>query len=218
MVLLDKSSHLFGYIKITDSKLLWVNGFVLLMITITPFPTAILAEYLGTDGKYALSIFGFNYFMIALASYWLCAYSYNNFLIDNDDREFFYCIKLSYAFSIHTHLCIFSMLHLYTCSNRSLSIVILRFCFQKNLHQGFLRNRKNQIEIESKNLQTTQLFKGRSIFTYQFVFNRLRIYHSTFYIVDRHFIRTLTSADILDCLPGLIITINFFGSFFFFCP
>jgi uncharacterized membrane protein len=92
--------HVFGYIKRTDSKLLWVNGFVLLMITITPFPTAILAEYLATDGKYALSIFGFNYFMIALASYWLCAYSYNNFLVDNDDREFFNCIKLTYAYSI----------------------------------------------------------------------------------------------------------------------
>jgi len=92
--------HVFGYIKRTDSKLLWVNGFVLFIITFTPFPTAILAEYLGTEGKYALSIFGFNYFMIAVASYWLCAYTYNHFLTDHDDREFFYFVKLSYAYSI----------------------------------------------------------------------------------------------------------------------
>src|SRR6059058_3974109 len=68
--------HVFTYIKRTDSKLLWVNGFVLLVITFTPFPTAILAQYLSTDGKLALSIFGFNYVMISLASYWLCAYPY----------------------------------------------------------------------------------------------------------------------------------------------
>jgi uncharacterized membrane protein len=39
--------HVFDYIKKTDSNLPWVNGFVLFMITFTPFPTAILAEYLG---------------------------------------------------------------------------------------------------------------------------------------------------------------------------
>ena len=92
--------HVFTYIKKTDSKLPWVNGFVLLMITFTPFPTAILAGFLQTEGKFAVAIFGFNYFMIAIASYWLCAYSYNNFLIADDKREVFHFIKLSYGYSI----------------------------------------------------------------------------------------------------------------------
>lgn len=92
--------HVFDYIKKTDGKLPWVNGFVLLMITITPLPTAILAEYLGTEGKFAIAIFGFNYFMIAIASYWLCAYSYNRSLINEDDREFFHYIKQTYGYSI----------------------------------------------------------------------------------------------------------------------
>lgn len=91
--------HVFTYIIKTDSKLPWVNGFVLLMITFTPFPTALLAEFLETDGKFAVAIFGFNYFMIAVASYWLCAYSYNKFLV-GDDREFFHFIKLTYGYSI----------------------------------------------------------------------------------------------------------------------
>src|SRR4051812_5204989 len=34
-----------SYIEKTDSRLFWVNGFVLLVVTFTPFPTAILAEY-----------------------------------------------------------------------------------------------------------------------------------------------------------------------------
>jgi hypothetical protein len=57
------------------------------MITFTPFPTAILAEYLGKESLFAVAIFGFNYFMISIASYWLCAYSYKRHLIDNDDRH-----------------------------------------------------------------------------------------------------------------------------------
>jgi uncharacterized membrane protein len=93
-------SHVFDYIKKTDSNLPWVNGFVLLMITFTPFPTAILAEYLGKESQFALAIFGFNYFMMSLASYWLCAYSYKRRLIDDDDREFFHCIKKTYVYSI----------------------------------------------------------------------------------------------------------------------
>jgi uncharacterized membrane protein len=90
----------FSYIKKTDSTLPWVNGFVLLIITFTPFPTAILAEYLESEGKSALAIFGFNYFLIAIASYWICAYSYNKSLIDDRNRELFQYIKLTYGYSI----------------------------------------------------------------------------------------------------------------------
>ncbi len=93
-------NHVFGYIKKTDSNLPWVNGFVLLMITITPFPTAILAEYIGKESRFGMAIFGFNYILISLASYWICAYAYRRHLIDDSDREFFRCIKKTYLYSI----------------------------------------------------------------------------------------------------------------------
>ena len=92
--------HVFDYIKKTDSFLPWVNGLVLLIITFTPFPTAILAEYLETEGKFALAIFGFNYFLISIASYWICTYAYKKLLIDDADRAFFLCIKQTYGYSI----------------------------------------------------------------------------------------------------------------------
>src|SRR4249919_2725499 len=79
--------HVFTYIKRIDSNLPWVNGFVLLMITFTPFPTAVLAEYLRQEGNHAIAIFGFNYFMISVASYFICVYPYNRLLIDHNDRE-----------------------------------------------------------------------------------------------------------------------------------
>jgi uncharacterized membrane protein len=92
--------HVFTYIHKMDSMLPWVNGFVLLMISFTPFPTAILAEYLGKAGAQAMAIFGFNYFMIAIASYCVCAYPYRKHLVDSESRELFHCIKLTYAYSI----------------------------------------------------------------------------------------------------------------------
>src|SRR5450432_727994 len=93
-------THVFVYIKKMTSNLPWVNGFVLLMITFTPFPTAILAEYIGKESRFTLAIFGFNYFMISVASYWLCAYSYKRHLIDAEDRELFHCVKQTYGYSI----------------------------------------------------------------------------------------------------------------------
>jgi len=92
--------HVFTYIKRTDSNLPWVNGFVLLIITFTPFPTAVFAEYLRDEGKNAIAIFGFNYFMISVASYFTCVYPYNRLLIDHNDREFFNWFKLTYGYSI----------------------------------------------------------------------------------------------------------------------
>jgi uncharacterized membrane protein len=102
--------HVFGYIKRTDSLLPWVNGFVLLMITITPLPTAILAEFLGREGNFAVAIFGFNYLMISIASYWLCAHAYRKSLVDDDQRKFFRHITRTYSYSI-----IYTLVALFVC-------------------------------------------------------------------------------------------------------
>jgi len=98
----------FVYLNKTDSYLMWVNGFVLLVVTFTPFPTAILAEYFDKETHVTLAFFGFNYFMMSLAAYSLCAYSYNKYLIKEDSRELFYYFKLKYRYSIiYTFLILF---------------------------------------------------------------------------------------------------------------
>jgi uncharacterized membrane protein len=101
--------HVFDYINRVDSKFMWVNGFLLFMITLTPFPTAILAEFLKTEGKIAIAIFGFNYFMIAVAAYGICAYAFKNFLVEENSRALFYCIKLTYQYSIFYTLLAFAI-------------------------------------------------------------------------------------------------------------
>ena len=139
--------HVFTYIRRTDSKLLWVNGFVLFIITFTPFPTAILAEYLAQEGEYALSIFGINYFMISLASYWLCAYAYNRSLIDHEDREFFYCIRLTYAYSIPYTFVAFFMCFLYLPAAIVMYVILFSvFAFPKEFATRLLKRRQEKMK------------------------------------------------------------------------
>lgn len=90
----------FTYVRKVTSTLMWVNGFVLLVVTFTPFPTSILAEYFEHENHIALAIFGFNYFMMSLAAYGITAYVYNQNLITSESRELFYKFKILYLYSI----------------------------------------------------------------------------------------------------------------------
>jgi len=149
--------HVFTYIKRTDSKLLWVNGLVLFIITFTPFPTAILAEYLAQEGKYALSIFGINYFIVSLASYGLCAYSYNKLLIDHEDREFFYCVRLTYAYSIpYTFVAFFICFLYYPAAILMYVILFLVFAFPKDFATRLLKRRQEKIGKSKLNRKPTE--------------------------------------------------------------
>jgi uncharacterized membrane protein len=144
--------HVFDYIKKTDSGLPWVNGLVLLMITFTPFPTAILAEYLGNEGKMALAIFGFNYFMIAIASWWICAYPYKRSLIDEGDRVFFHCIKQTYGYGI-----IYTLLAFIVCFISIPVAIILYlllfyvFAFPKEFALKLLKRKQKKIRKHESN-------------------------------------------------------------------
>jgi uncharacterized membrane protein len=90
----------FEYIKKVDTRFMWVNGFLLFVITLTPFPTAILAEYLEKESGTALAIFGFNYVLIAIAADGICTYAYNRHLIEEEQRKSFYNYKLIYRYGI----------------------------------------------------------------------------------------------------------------------
>lgn len=93
-------SHALKYIEKVDDKFMWVNGFLLFMVTLTPFPTAILAESIESEANIALLIFGVNYFLIAVSAYLICKYAYNNFLVKENSRAYFYFIKKTYWYSI----------------------------------------------------------------------------------------------------------------------
>lgn len=88
-----------SYTHKADTNLFWINGFVLLVVTFTPFPTAILAEYLQEETHHALAFFGFNYFMMSLASYLISAYVLNR-LVRKTGNDLLYYHTLLYKYSI----------------------------------------------------------------------------------------------------------------------
>jgi uncharacterized membrane protein len=79
----------------------------LFMVTLTPFPTAILAEFIQTEGRTALLIFGFNYIMIGFGAYSICRYAYKNFLVEESNRSYFYFIEKTYFYSIFYTILVF---------------------------------------------------------------------------------------------------------------
>jgi len=89
----------FSYILNVDSKLFWINGFVLLVITFTPLPTAVLAEYIKKESHNALAFFGFNYFMVSLAAYSLSAHILKKVARKTDRGLLYYHTRL-YKYSI----------------------------------------------------------------------------------------------------------------------
>ena len=67
---------LFRLIHKIDPPFLFANGFMLLMVTFVPFPTAVLAEYLGTPGERVAAAFYIGSFVvvsIAFNVFWATA-------------------------------------------------------------------------------------------------------------------------------------------------
>ncbi len=99
---------IYTYINKTDSNLMWVNGLVLLVVTFTPFPTAILAQYFAKEPNLAMGIFGVNYFLMGLVAYNITAYTYNKFLIAEESREMYHRFKRLYGWSsVYTFIVMF---------------------------------------------------------------------------------------------------------------
>ena len=69
--------RLFTIIERSDSRFLFVNGLLLLVVTTIPFPTALLAEYFEKpSASVACAIYSGMFVLLALAfnAFWRCAY------------------------------------------------------------------------------------------------------------------------------------------------
>jgi uncharacterized membrane protein len=95
------------YIKKIDTNFFWINGFLLFVVTLTPFSTAILAEYLEKESRTALAIFGFNYLLISIAADAICTYACNHHLIEEKHREFYLSYKIIYRYAIFYNIIAF---------------------------------------------------------------------------------------------------------------
>jgi uncharacterized membrane protein len=70
--------YMFQHIYRSNSMFLLINGFKLLVVTVTPFVTAILSKYIGTEQQQmAVSIYCFNFTLMGSAMF--AIWSYANF-------------------------------------------------------------------------------------------------------------------------------------------
>jgi uncharacterized membrane protein len=111
-----------SHIKKAETGLMWVNGFVLLVVTFTPFPTYVLSEYISKEPHLAIAIFGFNYFMMSIAAYCLTAYAYKKKLIEQRSKKIIESYKRLYACSV-----IYTLLVLPVCFI-SIPLSVLFYC------------------------------------------------------------------------------------------
>ncbi|MDP4236217.1 MAG: TMEM175 family protein [Bacteroidota bacterium] len=141
----------FDYIKKIDTKLIWINGFLLFVVTLTPFPTAILAEYLAKEGTTALAFFGFNYILISVAADSICTYAYNHHLIAETNREYYYSYKLIYRYALFYVLiafaiCFISVVAAITMYTLLFAVFAAPKEFASRVHKIRERKRKNRIK------------------------------------------------------------------------
>lgn len=82
--------HIFCYIIQYDGRFLWINGALLLVVTFTPLPTALFAEFLLKENGTGLTLFGLTYFLIACVAYLMWAYTYNMHYLDESVDKTYY--------------------------------------------------------------------------------------------------------------------------------
>ena len=92
---------LFRHIRRGDHLFMIFNGLLLMGVTIVPFPTAILAEYINTpEARTAAAVYSGSYLAIAILFYVLWHYASRSpeLLARNHDRESMAAISRQYRF------------------------------------------------------------------------------------------------------------------------
>jgi uncharacterized membrane protein len=117
----------FEFIHKVDTRFLWVNGFLLFVVTLTPFPTAVLAEYLQKESTIATAFFGFNYLLISIGANGICSYAYGHHLVAEEDRTYFNSYRVIYRYAIY--YTVFAFFFCFISTWVSIGLYIILFIF-----------------------------------------------------------------------------------------
>lgn len=92
--------YMFSLIERGNSKLLLFNGFKLLVVTTTPFATALLSKHLQTDWEAAaINIYALNFMFMGIAMTGIWYYALRQGFIKPLSREVLSCASRLYLFS-----------------------------------------------------------------------------------------------------------------------
>ena len=79
---------IFRLVRRTDAALLFANGFLLLLVTVVPFPTAVVAEYWGSPAApAAVTLYAGVFVGISLAFYFVLMSAFRKAVLDENASE-----------------------------------------------------------------------------------------------------------------------------------
>lgn len=122
--------RLFVHIRRTDHMLLVLNGILLLGVTTVPFPTAVLAQYLGkADERAATLLYSGTYVAVAIFFnlLWRYASSRHRLLGDSVDAAEVSRISRQYAFGPLLYLACFLLAYVSVAASLALNVSLAMF-------------------------------------------------------------------------------------------
>jgi uncharacterized membrane protein len=152
--------YMFDNIARNNGMLLLLNGFKLLVVSFTPFATALLSKYIGTPSQQtAISIYGFNFFMMGSAMTLLWLYASRNGLTKNETAPHLATISRYYIFASALSGCIFiiSFFSVYV-SLFLFALMFIIFVFPKNMVLQLEKNKWHFQKNHQENPEATADF------------------------------------------------------------
>jgi uncharacterized membrane protein len=139
--------YMFQIINKSNSKLLLINGFKLLVVTITPFSTALLSKHLiGEWCQSAINIYTFNFALMGIAMTSVWCYAYLNGFVKVESNEILRAVTQLYIFASISSITIWivSFFSIAACMILS-ALMFLIFIFPEKIVQWRVGKMKRNI-------------------------------------------------------------------------
>jgi uncharacterized membrane protein len=138
---------MFDYIYKSNSRLLLFNGFKLLVVTFTPFATAVLSKYINTlEQGTAVSLYTFNFALMGLAMFWIWLYASRKGLMKAEAPIPLKKITQYYflAAAMSVSIFILSFINIWLCLGLS-GVMFIIFLFPEQMLQYVVRTSRKRL-------------------------------------------------------------------------
>jgi len=122
--------EIFNHIRRTSVAFLFLNGLLLLFVTVVPFPTSLVsAHLLSADARAAAAIYAGTYFLIALSfnALWLYASSGRRLIGHRSDQRHIDAITRNYRFGPIFYFAAFLLAFLWVPASLGLCLALAMF-------------------------------------------------------------------------------------------
>jgi uncharacterized membrane protein len=127
--------YMFDHIYKNNSKLLLLNGFKLLVVTFTPFATALLSKYINTPQQStAVGVYAFNFALMGTAMFFIWLYAVRTDLMKHESEALLKMITRYYFLATAMSVTIFvlSFINIWICLGFS-GIMFATFLFPEQM-------------------------------------------------------------------------------------